>query len=74
MDLPLKQYWELLARHIKPQKLRFLLLTALILSNIGLQLVNPQIVRAFIDTAIAGEGGETLVYVALAYVGMSLLQ
>ena len=29
MDIPLKQYWEVLARHIKPQKLRFLLLVAL---------------------------------------------
>jgi len=74
VDIPLKQYWELLARHIKPQMQRFLLLTVLLLSNIGLQLVNPQIVRVFIDTAIAGEGGETLVYVALAFVGMSLLQ
>jgi ABC-type multidrug transport system fused ATPase/permease subunit len=74
VDIPLKQYWELLARHIKPQMQRFLLLTVLLLTGIGLRLVNPQIVRAFIDTAIAGEGGETLVYVALAYVGMALLQ
>jgi ATP-binding cassette subfamily B protein len=74
VDIPFKQYWQLLARHIKPQMQRFLLLTVLLLSNIGLQLVNPQIVRTFIDTAIAGEGGETLLYVALAFVGVSLLQ
>jgi len=68
VDIPLKQYWGLLARHIKPQMQRFLLLTVLLLSNIGLQLANPQIVRVFIDTAIAGEGRETLAYVALAFV------
>ena len=74
MNIPLRQYWELLARHIRPQALRFLLLTVLVLTNIGLQLVNPQIVRAFIDTAMAGEGQETLIYVALAFVFSSLLQ
>jgi len=54
MNIPLKQYWELLAGHIKPQKGRFSLLTVLLLGSISLQVVNPQIVRIFIDSATSG--------------------
>ena len=46
MTIPFKQYWDLLSRHITPQKARFVLLTVLLLSSIGLQIVNPQIMRS----------------------------
>ena len=57
LDIPLKRYWDLLADHIKPQMVRFVILTVLLLSSIGLRVVNPQIMRRFIDTAM--EGGDT---------------
>jgi len=74
MNIPFKQYWDLLAKHIRPQRGRFTLLTALLLGSIGLQIANPQIVRAFIDAATSGAGGEALGYAALAFVGIALLQ
>ena len=74
MDIPLRQYWDLLAKHIKPQKARFFLLTLLLLSSIGLQIANPQIVRTFIDMATLGQGGRALVHAALAFIGIALLQ
>ena len=74
MNIPLKQYWDLLARHIKPQKGRFLLLTVLLLSSIGLQVVNPQIVRAFIDAVSSGQATDILAMMALAFIGIALLQ
>jgi ATP-binding cassette subfamily B protein len=74
VKIPLKQYWDLLAKHIKPQKGRFALLTVLLLGSIGLQVVNPQIVRHFIDAAIAGETAETLAVSAMAFIGMALFQ
>jgi ABC-type multidrug transport system fused ATPase/permease subunit len=43
MNIPLKRYWELLAQHIRPQRLAFGLLTVLRLTSILLQMFNPQI-------------------------------
>ena len=74
MNIPLKQYWELLANHIKPQKGRFSLLTVLLLGSIGLQVVNPQIVRTFIDSASSGAATSTLAVAALAFMGIALFQ
>ena len=74
MNIPLKQYWALLAEYIKPQKARFALLALLVLSNIGVQLVNPQIVRRFIDTTQSETGDTGLLHAALAFIGLALLQ
>jgi ABC-type multidrug transport system fused ATPase/permease subunit len=74
MNIPLKRYWDLLADHIKPQKARFSLLAVLLLVSIGLQVVNPQIMRYFIDAATSGGAAETLAIAALAFIGIALLQ
>src|SRR4051794_26306983 len=77
MDLPLKRYWELLTKYLKPLRLNVLLLALLIFTTIGLQLINPQIIRYFIDTAInqhAKEGvNQTLFLTALVFLGTALL-
>jgi ABC-type multidrug transport system fused ATPase/permease subunit len=70
----LRQYWNLLITYIKPQWFKALLLTVLLFSSIGLQLVNPQIVRQFIDTARAGGAAETLFKVALLFIGIAFVQ
>ena len=54
MNDSLQRYWLLLADYIRPQRARFILLVILLLSSIGLQIINPQIVRYFIDTAVLG--------------------
>ncbi len=74
MDIPLKQYWTLLNTYLRPQRLRVALLAMLLLSSIGLQLLNPQIVRYFIDTAVGGGSLETLTAVALLFIGVALVQ
>jgi ATP-binding cassette subfamily B protein len=74
MNIPLRQYWNLLADHIKPQKGRFALLTVLLLGSIVLQIANPQIVRAFIDGVTSGEPTGMLTASALAFIGIALLQ
>ena len=56
MKLPLRAYYRLLERYLRPQGRRVMVLALLIFSGIGLQLLSPQIVRAFID--IAQQGGE----------------
>jgi ATP-binding cassette subfamily B protein len=74
MNLPLKSYWNLLSRHIRPQKGRFFLLVFFLMSSIGLRIINPQIMRFFIDAALAGKILQELILAALAFIGISLLQ
>jgi ABC-type multidrug transport system fused ATPase/permease subunit len=75
MDLPLKRYWDLLAKYLQPLRFKVALLALLIFSMIGLQLANPQIIRYFIDTALAGAGPDDrgLWLAALAYLLAALL-
>ena len=74
MNIPFQRYWDLLSRYITPQKGRFILLTVLLLSSIGLQLVNPQIMRYFIDATQTSQETRSLVIAALAFIGIALLQ
>ncbi len=74
MKIPLKQYWDLLARHIQPQKARFAVLTALLLTSIGMQIFNPQIMRRFIDAAQSGAAIQSLMVWAAIYIGLALAQ
>ena len=74
MNLPLKAYWDLLSDHIRPQKGRFILLTALLLGSIGLRILAPQIMREFIDSALAGDALNTLVRMALLFIAVALVQ
>jgi ABC-type multidrug transport system fused ATPase/permease subunit len=50
-NLPLKPYWQLLSKYLKPQKGRVALLATLILIVIGLRVANPQIIRYYLDAA-----------------------
>ncbi|GIL09347.1 MAG: helicase [Chloroflexota bacterium] len=53
MQITLHQYRDLLLTYLRPQRRRVAALAALLFSSIGLQLLNPQIVRYFIDTVTA---------------------
>src|SRR3954471_20140654 len=71
--LSLHRYSHLLYRYLKPLRLKVALLALLIFSTIGLQLLNPQIIRAFIDAALAKAEPRALLWAALAFLGSSLL-
>ena len=75
MDLPLKRYWDLLANYLKPLRFKVFLLATLIFTTIGLQLLNPQIIRYFIDTAVHSQGATQPVLwkLALLYLTAALL-
>jgi len=49
-------------------------LTILLVISIGLQLVNPQIMRRFIDVALGGGAMQGLMLTAVAFIGIALLQ
>ena len=60
MEYPLVRYWQILTHYVRPLRVKVALLTILIFSGIALQVANPQIMRYFIDTALASEAGASL--------------
>lgn len=74
MKVPFRQYWQLLAPHIRPQMGRFILLGVLLFGGIGMRVVNPQIVRVFIDTASSGGEQAVLIQTAIWFISVALLQ
>lgn len=66
-------YFRLLRNYLGPLWRRTTLLGVLLLLGVGLELLNPQIVRAFIDTAQAGGALETLARAAMLYIGIALV-
>jgi len=73
MKVPIKQYYRLLSTYLRSQRRWVAVLALLILITIGLRLANPQIVRVFIDTAMAGGARSTLLHAALLFFGIALL-
>ena len=67
MSLRLVQYGTLLVTYLRLQRVRVVVLTVALLGDIGLQLVNPQILRFFIDTARAGGASNTLAGAAVLF-------
>ena len=74
MQLPLKRYADLLYDYLRPQWRKVTLLAVLLLGSIGLRIINPQIIRYFLDTAIDGNASDDgLVVAAIAFLGISVL-
>lgn len=67
MDVPLQRYLRLLVVYLKPQWRKAILLLALLLASITLQLLNPQILRYFIDSAKENGISEGLVGIAFLF-------
>jgi ATP-binding cassette, subfamily B, bacterial len=74
MRVQLKRYWSLLVKYLKPQWISVALLAVLLLGGIGLQLINPQVIRYFIDTTQAGGPSQKLLFAALLFIGIALIQ
>jgi len=58
--LPIRRYWKLLRTYLEPQWRRVALLALLLSGKIAARLINPQIIRAFLDNALAGAPLESL--------------
>lgn len=74
MRVSARQYWALLADYLRPQRGWVVCLAVLLFGNIGLQLVNPQIMRRFIDTALAGGEPNRLTAMAFWFIAIALVQ
>ncbi|HLJ35592.1 MAG TPA: ABC transporter ATP-binding protein [Ktedonobacteraceae bacterium] len=72
MKLPIKRYILLLSKYLRPLKLRTTLLAIVLLCGIALQLLDPQILAYFIDTALAGGATITLLLAGLLFILVAL--
>ncbi len=68
------RYWRLLVTYLKPRWLSVALLTILLMSNIALQLINPQVIRRFIDSAQAGSPLSVLLLAAGLFIAIAFIQ
>jgi ATP-binding cassette, subfamily B, bacterial len=68
-----RNHWRLFIHYLQPQRGRVAALSLLILGGIGLQLLNPQLVRRFLDAAEQGRSLQTLVWTALAFTAIALV-
>ena len=71
--ISLRDYRDILARYLGPLRVRVIGLGLLLLAATGLQLASPQIVRSFIDRAMAGAALADLIGLALLFIGLALL-
>lgn len=72
MRLSLKHYITLLISYLRPEWPKSLSLAVVLLGSIGLQLAAPQLLRRFIDTALAGGSTRVLGMTALAFLGVTI--
>lgn len=74
MRTGLKEYNQLLRKYLAGQALPVLFLTILICGDITLQLVNPQLLRIFIDTITTSAVQTTLLWIAGLFIAVALIQ
>ncbi len=72
MILPFSQYRTLLFTYVKPHRGQMLLLLFLLLSGIGLQLLNPLLLSSFIDGALAKYPLAALLRITLFFIVVAL--
>lgn len=74
MNVQFGRHWRLLVTYLKPQWFQVALLTVLLFSSTGLQLIDPQVIRFFIDTTQAGGPLRVLLIAAGLFIAIALLQ
>ena len=67
-------YTRLLTRYLRPQLSQTLLLLLVLCANILLQLINPLIMRRFLDLALAGGSMDFLTRLAILFIGIAAVQ
>ena len=73
MNITIRQYADTLITYLRPQRKRTLLLGGVILASIVMQVISPQFVQRFIDGAEVGEPVGVLIWFAVAFLGVSLV-
>ena len=70
--VPVRAYLRLLRRYLRPLRARVMLLSAVLLTGIACQAVNPQLIRAFIDRATSGGSRGGLLTLAAGFTALAV--
>jgi ATP-binding cassette subfamily B protein len=71
--IPVRAYFRLFSRYLRPYRRRSYLLAILLVATIALQLANPQLIRIFIDDATQGTAVSDLVPIAIAFMAVAVV-
>jgi ATP-binding cassette subfamily B protein len=71
--IPVRAYFRLFSRYLRPYRRRAYLLALILFGTIALQLANPQLIRLFIDEALAGTDIGALMPIALAFMAIAVI-
>ncbi len=66
--IPVRAYWRLLRHYLRPLRTRVIALWVLLLTGIAFQVVNPQLIRSFIDRALDGSEPSELLGLAAVFI------
>ena len=66
--IPVRAYWRLLRKYLRPLRRRVVMLWTLLLAGIAFQVISPQLIRAFIDRAIGGSDTGPLLGLATTFI------
>lgn len=72
--IPVRAYFTLLTDYLRPLRPRVVLLSVVLLGTIGLQLLNPQLIKRFIDGALEGSGASALIPLAVTFMLVAVVQ
>ncbi len=72
--IPVRSYFRLLSDYLRPQRAKVVLLGVILVGVIGLQLLNPQLIKRFIDTAIDGGDTSALIPLAATFMLIAVIQ
>jgi ATP-binding cassette subfamily B protein len=71
--IPISAYFRLFAGYLRPFRRTAMLLAAVLSATIVLQLANPQLIKMFIDGAVAGDDVSALVPIAVAFMVIAIV-
>lgn len=72
--IPVRAYFRLLTNYLRPLRPRVVLLSVVLFGTIGLQIVNPQLIKRFIDGALEGQGASALIPLAVTFMLIAVAQ
>jgi ATP-binding cassette subfamily B protein len=72
--IPVRAYFSLLTDYLRPLRPRVVLLSVVLFGTVGLQLINPQLIKRFIDGALEGRGASALIPLAVTFMLVAVAQ
>jgi ATP-binding cassette subfamily B protein len=71
--IPVRAYFRLFSGYLRPHRPKAALLAGIMLVAIALQLVNPQLIKRFIDGAVGGTPASDLIPIAIAFMAVAVV-